>query len=194
MLPLDCFFHSTKLIGAFQDNIIERDRSQYDMSSHIIIQYITQQCRSSQVCCRCRRKHFDRMIFIKSLSIAQLIVVVVIYFLMSYEVMMKGVPVPSKWRTSPPALASWPQPPYHLYHSPPLIDAWFYIWTIYSRASAYAVYLSPFTRQGTLLPHSFVITSARNYHHNMCNDRSTRPTMTKLPKMTLPVSSTIIVL
>ena len=164
------------------------------MSSHIIIQHITQQCRSSQVCCSCRRKHFDRMIFIKSLSIAQLIVVVVIHFLLSYEVMMKGVPVPSKWHTSPPSLASWPQPPYHLYHSPPTHRRGIVYLGDILQGQCLCCLPLPFYWQGTLLHHSFVITSAKNYHHNMCNDRSTRPTMTKLPKMTLPLSSTIIVL
>ena len=98
---------------------------------------------------------------------------------------MKGVPVPSKWHNiSPPSLASWPQSPYHLYHSLPLIDAKFYIWTISS--SAHAVYLSRFTGQGTLLADSFVITTARNYHHNMCNGRSTRPTVTNFQRWRFP--------
>jgi len=44
--------HSTKLIGAHCER-----KSQSDMSSHSIIQHITQQCRSSiQVCCSCRNK------------------------------------------------------------------------------------------------------------------------------------------
>ena len=150
------------------------------MSSHIIIQHITQQCRSSiQVCCSCRNK-----ITTKKWSSSKLSRDLPVSWCGGHSFPdvirsnKKGVHSSSKQVSyqfvlscilTSASLSLLSPPP------PPLIDAELYLWTLSSSASASAsaIYLFPFTRQGTSSLTVFNnITTARNYYHNMCGDRS----------------------
>jgi len=152
-----------------------RSQCMSDMTTQLII---TPLHRHTQVCCSCRRKHSNQMIFILPLfwSPYWLLWSFVFSCLGSHDGRRRGS---SKHPNPSGALRRHFPVSWHLYHAPfnSYVHAIIYLLRIALRCRCFLSLPFDTTRHYPLLPRSFVVTCQKNNHNNKCNNHSTKLVM-----------------